>query len=57
MCKPNVKVQRVDIEHIFKFWWQACCGCIAQLALELQATSNMYGDTYDVLFDRIISNA
>jgi hypothetical protein len=35
MCKPSVKVQGVDIEHIFLFWWHTCCGCTTQLALEL----------------------
>lgn len=57
MCKHSVKVQRVDIEHNFLFWWQACYGCSTQLALELQTTSYKYGDTYDVLFVRIIINA
>ncbi len=57
MCKHSVKVQGVDIEHIFLFWWQACCGCITQLALEFQTALDKYGHTYDVLFVRIIINA
>jgi hypothetical protein len=35
MCKPSVKVQGVDTEHIFLFWWHICCGCTTQLTLEL----------------------
>ncbi len=35
MCKPSVKAQGVNIEHIFLFWWQAYYGCTTQLALEL----------------------
>jgi hypothetical protein len=57
MCKPIVKVQGVDIEHMFLFWWQVWCGCTAQLTLELQAASDRYADTYDVLFVKIIINA